>query len=111
MENDTQHKTPKNLTNNKQGEALKESPDQIVDETVYIENFYDQQNIEEQKKSMAKLPQPPQLDGNEDLDMDYSQTHLEEFLRSNGAGNHGASGQQLLQSFMSTYNKTKGVAA
>ena len=47
MENDTQHKTPKNLTNNKQGEALKESPDQIVDETVYIENFYDQQNIEE----------------------------------------------------------------
>ena len=71
MENDTQHKTPKNLTNNKQGEALKESPDQIVDETVYIENFYDQQNIEEQKKSMAKLPQPPQLDGNEDLDMDF----------------------------------------
>ena len=40
--------------------------------------------------------------------MDYSHTHLEEFLKSNNGGNHAASGQQLLQSFMSTYNKTKG---
>jgi hypothetical protein len=41
---------------------------------------------------MAQLPKPPDLGENEELDMDYSQTHLEEFLRSNGAGNHAASG-------------------
>lgn len=38
--------------------------------------------------------------------MDYSQTHLEDFLKSNQS-NRGLSGQQLVQSFMSTYNKTK----
>ena len=55
-------------------------------------DFYDEQNIEEKKKSMAQLPKPPDLGENEELDMYYSQTHLEEFLRSNGAGNHAASG-------------------
>lgn len=37
--------------------------------------------------------------------MDYSQTHLEDFLKSQS--NRGVTSQQLLHSFVSTYNKTK----
>ena len=37
--------------------------------------------------------------------MDYSQTHLEDFLKSQS--NRGVTSQQLLNSFVSTYNKTK----
>lgn len=112
MENETKATaTPKNLTNNKQNEVSKESPDQIVDESKDIEDFYDEQGLEEQKKSLEKGQKANDVGAeNEELDMDYSHTHLEEFLKSNNGGNHAASGQQLLNSFMSTYNKTKGGA-
>jgi hypothetical protein len=33
----------------------KESPDQIVDESKDIEDFYDEQGLEEQKKTLAKV--------------------------------------------------------
>ena len=48
----------------------------------------------------------------DDLDLDYSQTHLDDFLKSNMSssmmkGTNIQSGQ-LLNSFLSTYNKMKG---
>lgn len=46
-------------------------------------------------------------DGENDdaFDMDYSQTHLDDFLKSQST--RGLNSQQLVQSFLSTYNKTK----
>ena len=46
-ENSNLKETPKNLTNNKQSELSKESPDQIIDESKEIEDFYDEQGLEE----------------------------------------------------------------
>ena len=48
----------------------------------------------------------------EELDLDYSQTHLDDFLKSHTSstmlkGTNIQSGQ-LLNSFLSTYNKMKG---
>ena len=48
----------------------------------------------------------------DDLDLDYSQTHLDDFLKSHNSstmmkGTNIQSGQ-LLNSFLSTYNKMKG---
>jgi hypothetical protein len=49
-----------------------------------IEDCYDEQNIEEQKKKEQLKPSLAHSI-NEELDMDYSQSHLEDFLRSQGA--------------------------
>ena len=51
-------------------------------------------------------------EGDSDLDLDYSQTHLEDFLKSQTSsslmkGSNIQSGQ-LLNSFITTYNKMKG---
>ena len=50
MENERKvSETPKNLTNHKQDLlSNKESPDNIVDESKDIEDFYDEQGIDEQ---------------------------------------------------------------
>jgi hypothetical protein len=78
------NKTPKNLTNNKY-EKEAESDGSIKDETDDgIENCYDEQNLEEQKLKQQVKPSLAHTI-NEDLDMDYSQSHLDEFLRSQGA--------------------------
>lgn len=50
-----------------------------------------------------------------DLDLNYSQTHLEDFLKSQTSsslmkGSNIQSGQ-LLNSFLSTYNKLKGTGS
>ena len=84
------HPTPKQLTNNKTQNLSSGSEKGIEDETPsrdddkpYIEDFYEDEGV----------------------DMDYSQTHLEDFLKSQS--NRGVTSQQLLNSFVSTYNKTK----
>ena len=96
MENENKvSETPKNLTNHKQDLLSKEeSPDNIVDESKDIEDFYDEQGSDDQKRFLKDQTHKDKeiLGDNEDLDMGYSQTHLEEFLKSNNGGKHTASG-------------------
>ena len=53
-------------------------------------------------------------DDDDEFDLDYSQTHLDDFLKSHTSstlkGTNIQSGQ-LLNSFLSTYNKLKGTGA
>lgn len=67
----------------------------------YIEDFYDNESQEKVQKVDEE--------NDEGLDMDYSQTQLDDFLKSHS--NRGLSSHQLLQSFVSTYNKTKSMSA
>lgn len=46
--------------------------------------------------------------GDDGIDLNYSQTHLDDFLKSQSArGLTTHNSQQLVQSFLNTYNKTK----
>lgn len=67
----------------------------------YIEDFYDNEGTDNKEKQ--------EEDADDQLDMDYSQTQLDDFLKSHS--NRGLSSHQLLQSFVSTYNKTKNMSA
>ena len=86
--------------------------DDIADETeeskrdddYEIEDFYEDD-------ASPQKPLNADLQGT-DLELDYSQTHLEDFLKSqtNASLLKGSQLQtgQLLNSFLSTYNKMKG---
>ena len=79
------NQTPKNLTNNKF--SPKGSEGSIQDETAgEIEDCYDEQSIQEQKKMEGKIP-PLLIIAEDQIDMDYSQSHLDDFLKSQGAKN------------------------
>lgn len=67
----------------------------------YIEDFYDNESDQNKDKQDEEA--------DDQLDMDYSQTQLDDFLKSHS--NRGLSSHQLLQSFVSTYNKTKNMSA
>jgi len=86
-----------------------------------IEDFYGDDTLKtlknKQKEEGAKAGEQENDDDDlgmddDDLDLDYSQTHLDDFLKSNMSssmmkGTNIQSGQ-LLNSFLSTYNKMKG---
>jgi hypothetical protein len=123
---DLPKKTPKNLTNNKlpdsdeeHAERKESSPDDDIDDEthnpkegdpfdktndqVLIEDFYDENQSEKERQEAI----PTSENGDDQLDMDYSQSQLDDFLKSQS--NRGLSSQQLLHSFVSTYNKTKSL--
>lgn len=113
-------KTPKNLTNHKldsdqdQNEKLDQRDiDDIDDETLNpdedydaIEDFYDNENTPEKVRNAEDPDVDGAEDDNDEIDMDYSQSQLDDFLKSQS--NRGLNSQTLVKSFISTYNKTRG---
>ena len=96
----------------KEGEDIEDEVGEQYDEDD-IEDFYG--TVDEKKKPAQKEDEEIKADGeNEedmDLDLDYSQTHLDDFLKSQTSssmmkGTNIQSGQ-LLNSFLSTYNKAR----
>lgn len=99
-------KTPQQLTSHKveDEEEPEQYDDEIVDETPKnldegIEDYYGED------EEVGKGDAHADADADDGFDMDYSQTHLDDFLKSQST--RGLNSQQLVQSFLSTYNKTK----
>eukprot|EP00347_Sterkiella_histriomuscorum_P022347 403330799 len=108
-----------------------------VEESDYIQDYYedisndaDNKNSKKQNQNNNGDPQHPSLNdqdqyfdnlegmegnGDEDIDFDYSQTHLEDFLKSHmgqNTKNSNIQSSQLLNTFLSSYSKMKsGVGA
>ena len=133
MEESAKLATPLSHANEKlQSSEVRQKPpaeddegDQIEDEIGEdiedggIEDFYGddtfKEGVEKKKKNVAEGDVENLDDADvddDDLDLDYSQTHLDDFLKSHNSstmmkGTNIQSGQ-LLNSFLSTYNKMKG---
>ena len=102
-----------------EGEIEDEVGDSYAQDEDGIEDFYGDDTFKDgtMKNKIKAAGETAVEDGlenmdDEDLDLDYSQTHLDDFLKSQTSssllkGSNIQSGQ-LLNSFLSTYNKMKG---
>lgn len=74
-----------------------------------IEDFYEDLTTEKLQKASAepRAAQPiTTVFVDEDIDLDYSQTHLDDFLKTHGQ-NTMIKGSQLMNTFLSSYSKMK----
>ena len=76
-----------------------------VEETDYIQDYYeDVSNTDKQKKQEG-------IEVDDDIDFDYSQTHLEDFLKSQNNNtlikNSNVQSSQLMNTFLSSYSKMR----
>ena len=81
---------------------LPEKDDDGIEDESGIEDFYQDDTLNENLHDDLEGATNEQ---EELLDMDYSQTQLDDFLKSQAS--RGLSSHALLQSFVSTYNKSK----